>query len=227
MLTVPGLCWLCGMPLALSRWGLCSSCTRAIAMPGIVCPCCALPAASAALPCGRCLRKLPAWHAMVAVSDYRPPLSGLVHQFKFSRRPEMAAALARLLLLKVVYTRAAGPLPRPDMIISVPLYRRRAWRRGYNQSDLLCRALARWLRCRYSPSAMVRVRPTAIQHHLSARLRKRNLKNAFRLELPVQGLHMVIVDDVVTTGSTVAEISQLLKRNGAASVQVWCLCRTL
>ena len=57
--------------------------------------------------------------------------------------------------------------------------------------------------------------------------RKRNLKNAFRLELPVQGRHMVIVDDVVTTGSTVAEIAQLLLRNGAATVQVWCLCRTL
>lgn len=54
----------------------------------------------------------------------------------------------------------------------------------------------------------------------SARLRKRNLKNAFRLELPVQGLHMVIVDDVVTTGSTVAEIAQLLLRNGAATVRM-------
>jgi ComF family protein len=64
--------------------------------------------------------------------------------------------------------------------------------------------------CRYEQSAIIRIRATSIQHHLSARLRKRNLKNAFRLELPVQGLHMVIVDDVVTTGSTVAEISRLL-----------------
>ncbi|MFR3707420.1 MAG: phosphoribosyltransferase family protein, partial [Enterobacter hormaechei] len=57
--------------------------------------------------------------------------------------------------------------------------------------------------------------------------RKRNLKNAFRLELPVNGLHIAIVDDVVTTGSTVAELSRLLLQSGAASVQVWCLCRTL
>ncbi len=75
--------------------------------------------------------------------------------------------------------------------------------------------------------AVTPTRATATQHFLSARLRKRNLKNAFRLELPVQGRHMVIVDDVVTTGSTVAEIAQLLLRNGAATVQVWCLCRTL
>ena len=59
------------------------------------------------------------------------------------------------------------------------------------------------------------------------RLRKHNLKNAFQLELSIRGRHMVIVDDVVTTGSTVAEISRLLLRNGEASVQVWCLCRTL
>ncbi|HHC1831278.1 TPA: phosphoribosyltransferase family protein [Klebsiella pneumoniae] len=57
--------------------------------------------------------------------------------------------------------------------------------------------------------------------------RRQNLKNAFQLEFAVQGLHIALVDDVVTTGSTVAEISRLLLRNGAATVQVWCLCRTL
>lgn len=177
------------------------------------------------------LRQMPAkpppWQRLVAVSDYALPLSMLVHQFKFVRRPEMANALARLLVLAVINARRTTQWQKPDMLISVPLYRHRQWRRGYNQSDLLCRALAHWLCCRYEPSAIVRIRATSIQHHLSARLRKRNLKNAFRLELPVQGLHMVIVDDVVTTGSTVAEISRLLLRNGAASVQVWCLCRTL
>ncbi|MFC6123951.1 DNA utilization protein GntX [Phytobacter sp. SCO41] len=227
MLTAPGLCWLCRMPLAVAHWGLCSCCTRAVVAPLSVCPACGLPARSRILPCGRCLQKPPPWQHLVAVSDYALPLSMLVHQFKFVRRPEMANALARLLVLAVINARRTTQWQKPDMLISVPLYRHRQWRRGYNQSDLLCRALAHWLCCRYEPGAIVRIRATSIQHHLSARLRKRNLKNAFRLELPVQGLHMVIVDDVVTTGSTVAEISRLLLRNGAASVQVWCLCRTL
>jgi len=139
----------------------------------------------------------------------------------------MASALSRLLLLEVLQARRVSALPLPDRIVSVPLWQRRHWRRGFNQSDLLCRPLARWLGCDWDRQAITRVRATATQHYLSARLRKRNLKNAFRLELPVQGLHMVIVDDVVTTGSTVAEIAQLLLRNGAATVQVWCLCRTL
>ncbi|GJL40833.1 DNA utilization protein GntX [Enterobacter asburiae] len=163
----------------------------------------------------------------MAVDDYVPPLSGLVHALKFSGQSALAQPLARLLLLAVLQARRHRALAKVDMVVNVPLYRRRHWRRGYNQSDLICRPLARWLGCRYEAGALTRVHATAIQHQLSARLRKRNLKNAFRLELPVNGLHIAIVDDVVTTGSTVAELSRLLLRSGAASVQVWCLCRTL
>ncbi|MCL5220013.1 DNA utilization protein GntX, partial [Escherichia coli] len=169
----------------------------------------------------------PPWQRLVTVADYAPPLSPLIHQLKFSRRSEIASALARLLLLEVLHARRTTGLQLPDRIISVPLWQRRHWRRGFNQSDLLCQPLSRLLHCRWDSEAVTRTRATATQHFLSARLRKRNLKNAFRLELPVQGRHMVIVDDVVTTGSTVAEIAQLLLRNGAATVQVWCLCRTL
>ena len=227
ILTVPGLCWLCRMPLALGHWGICSVCSRATRTDKTLCPQCGLPATHSHLPCGRCLQKPPPWQRLVTVADYAPPLSPLIHQLKFSRRSEIASALSRLLLLEVLHARRTTGLQLPDRIISVPLWQRRHWRRGFNQSDLLCQPLSRWLHCRWDSEAVTRTRATATQHFLSARLRKRNLKNAFRLELPVQGRHMVIVDDVVTTGSTVAEIAQLLLRNGAATVQVWCLCRTL
>lgn len=171
--------------------------------------------------------KAPPWCAPVAVDDYVAPLSGLIHALKFAGQSVLARPLARLLLLAVLQARRTRGLPNIDMVVNVPLYRRRHWRRGYNQSDLLCRPLARWLGCRYDARALKRVHNTAIQHQLTARLRKRNLKNAFRLEFPVKGLHIAIVDDVVTTGSTVAELSRLLLQSGAASVQVWCLCRTL
>ncbi|WLI77968.1 DNA utilization protein GntX [Kosakonia sp. H02] len=227
MLTVPGLCWLCLMPLMLSHWGVCSGCTRAMQLREKVCPLCGLPAARDDIQCGRCLRKAPPWQRLVAVSRYAPPLSSLVHQFKFRPYPEIAPALARLLLLAVLNARRINPQPPPDMILSVPLHARRQWRRGFNQSDLLCQFLAHWLQRPYPRAALRRLRATPVQHHLSARLRKRNVKNAFRLELPVAGLHIAVVDDVVTTGSTVAEITRLLLRSGAATVQVWCLCRTL
>ncbi|HDG1676324.1 TPA: DNA utilization protein GntX [Kluyvera ascorbata] len=224
MLTVHGSCWLCKMPLALPAWGICSRCTGAVTLRICLCPQCGLPSADSNVPCGRCLQKPPPWQRLVAINDYQPPLSSLIHHFKFSGQPELAPALARLLLLAV---RQNATRSMPQQLISVPLWQRRHWRRGYNQSELLCQALAKWLPCEFNSRALTRTRPTATQHQLSARLRKQNLKNAFQLELPVQGRHMVVVDDVVTTGSTVAEISRLLLRNGAASVQVWCLCRTL
>ena len=227
MLTVPGLCWLCRMPLALSTWGVCSVCTRSLASSITTCPQCGLPAYSPQFPCGRCLKKPPPWSALVAVDDYVPPLSRLIHALKFSGQSALARPLARLLLLAVLQARRTRALPKVDMVVNVPLYQRRHWRRGYNQSDLLCRPLARWLGCQYPVAALTRRHATAIQHQLNARLRKGNLKNAFHLEFAVKGLHIAIVDDVVTTGSTVAELSRLLLQSGAASVQVWCLCRTL
>ncbi|MFP2469113.1 DNA utilization protein GntX [Pseudescherichia vulneris] len=223
MLTAHGLCWLCKMPLALAHWGICSRCTRALRTDVMRCPQCGLPAGSDTFPCGRCLQKAPPWHRLVTVNDYAAPLSTLVQNMKFSGKPELALALSRLVVLRLKNT----PWPKPDMLIAVPLWQRRHWRRGYNQADVLCRPLARWLGVRYQPEAMRRIRPTATQHQLSARRRKQNLKNAFRLEIAVTGLHIALVDDVVTTGSTVAELSRLLLQNGAASVQVWCLCRTL
>ncbi|MED5830286.1 DNA utilization protein GntX, partial [Enterobacter hormaechei] len=86
---------------------------------------------------------------LVTVADYAPPLSPLIHQLKFSRRCEIASALSRLLLLEVLHARRATGLQLPDRIISVPLWQRRHWRRGFSQSDLLCQPLSRWLHCRW------------------------------------------------------------------------------
>lgn len=225
MLTIGGLCWLCEMPLHLSRHGLCACCLRHLVMPP-VCPRCGLPA-TPDLPCGRCLRRPPPWQSLLAVTDFAPPLSTLVHRLKFSGAPELAPVLARLLLLRWLAARREGRMVRPDRLISVPLHRRRQWRRGYNQSDLLARPLAHWLGCDWQPDTLMRCRVTPSQRELTAVRRRRNLRGAFRCTQDLAGLHVALVDDVVTTGSTVAEICGLLNRAGVASIQIWCLCRTL
>lgn len=174
---------------------------------------------------------LPAKTAAVAAAGHRQRLCSAVER---AYPPAQVFATQRNSLRSFAFAVAGGTTgPTCQRSSSAGQARQRtalaatALAQGFNQSELLCRPLARWLGCDWDSRTISRVRATATQHHLSARLRKRNLKNAFRLELPVQGLHMVIVDDVVTTGSTVAEIAQLLLRNGAATVQVWCLCRTL
>ncbi len=125
MLTVPGLCWLCQMPLALSGWGVCSVCTRSLQWRIGICPQCGLPATNPSLPCGRCLKKSPPWSALVAVDDYVPPLNRLIHALKFSGQSSLAQPLARLLLLAVLQARRHRALPKIDMVVNVPLYRRR------------------------------------------------------------------------------------------------------
>lgn len=225
MLSIPALCWLCRLPLRIARHGLCSRCAQQIPALPAICPCCALPASGTGL-CGRCLHRPPPWHSLTCVSDYLPPLSDWVIQLKFSRATALRVMLARLLLLKLLNSRRENLLPRIDLVLSVPLHRRRAWQRGYNQAELLAKPLARWLGCEYR-AGVRRRRRGLVQHVLRASARKKNLRGAFSLEIPVCGRHILLIDDVVTTGSTVAEISRILLAQGAASVHIGCLCRTL
>ena len=225
MLSIPALCWLCRLPLRIARHGLCSRCAQQIPALPAICPCCALPASGTGL-CGRCLHRPPPWHSLTCVSDYLPPLSDWVIQLKFSRATALRVMLARLLLLKLLNSRRDNLLPRIDLVLSVPLHRRRAWQRGYNQAELLAKPLARWLGCEYR-AGVRRRRRGLVQHMLRASARKKNLRGAFSLEIPVCGRHILLIDDVVTTGSTVAEISRILLAQGAASVHIGCLCRTL
>jgi predicted amidophosphoribosyltransferase len=173
------LCWLCKMPLALSAWGVCSVCTRSLERRITTCPQCGLPP-NRYLPCGRCLKKPPPWSALVAVDDYVPPLSRLIHALKFSGQSSLAHPLPACYCWRFyrrgeprpAENRYGGQCPSPSPLA--------AWLQPERPA---LPPLARWLGCRYTASALTRVHATAVQHQLNARLRKRNLKNAFRLEL--------------------------------------------
>lgn len=226
-ITIHSLCWLCQQPLHLARHGVCSVCVKGLPLTPPCCPRCGLPSTSQIFDCGRCLNKPPPWDAMIYATDYLPPLSGLVMRLKFSRQPELAATLARLLLLRWLGRFRDGCLVRPDVVLCVPLHRRRYFSRGYNQSELLAKPLAHWLSCQFRPQALRRIRSTPPQLRLSEAARKMNLRKAFRCEENLRGKHVALLDDVVTTGSTLREICKLLRNQGVASIQVWCICRTL
>lgn len=227
MLSIPAGCWLCSMPLFFARHGLCSVCLRQLLVLQTSCPRCGLPLHVRMRECGRCLRRPPPWQRLIAVSAWQPPLSQLVNRLKFYRDTALAVMLARLLLLRWLQQRRESGLRRPDLLLTVPLHHYRAWQRGYNQLEDIAHRLAFWVPCRYLPYAITRTRAAKIQHRLGALARRKNLRGAFRLETDVRGYHITLLDDVVTTGSTAAEISRILLDNGAASVEIWCLCRTL
>lgn len=227
MLAIHSRCWLCRQPLRVAQQGICSYCLRQLPRLPPCCPCCGLPSGDNRWACGRCVQKPPPWQALIFAGDYISPYRQLITRFKYQQVPELAPALARLLLLRWLQAHREQHLNKPDVILAVPLQNQRCWRRGYNQSDLLARPLAHWLRCDYRPAALRRVRATAPQRQLTARQRRRNLRAAFRCDENVAGKHIALLDDVVTTGSTVREIATLLKAQGIASLQIWCICRTL
>jgi ComF family protein len=107
----------------------------------------------------------------------------------------------------------------------VPLHPGRLRERGFNQSHLLARHLAATLKIHYADKLLVRHRATQTQSQLDARQRHRNVRKAFQLTQDLGDQHIVLIDDVVTTGATVNEISRLLKSQGAAHVEVWCIAR--
>lgn len=227
MLSMPAACWLCQMPLRLARHGICCVCLRSLLQVPSACPRCGLESGDPIHSCGRCLLRPPPWQQLIAVTPWQPPLKTLVNRLKFYRATALSVMLARLILLRWLAEYRRGGRDRPDVLVRVPLHARRAWQRGYNQLDDIARWLAHWTRCRYECRGLTRIRRGKVQHHLSAVARRKNLRGAFRVETDVRGRHIALLDDVVTTGSTVAEISRMLLAAGAASVQIWCLCRTL
>lgn len=229
MLTIGANCWLCQQPLYHYHHGICSYCQRHLPALPRCCPRCGLPASDDTQPCGRCLSHPPPWQALIFVNDYQPPFTTLLKQFKFQGCPELGRVLARQILLRWLKTHRSFPerITKPDMLLTVPLHRDQRWRRGFNQTELLAQPLAHWLGCGYQSQALHRVRPTPLQQHLSAPARRNNLKRAFACKADLTGLKVALLDDVVTTGSTVTEISHMLLAQGAQQIQVWCLCRTL
>lgn len=130
----------------------------------------------------------------------------------------MARPLAELL--------AAGPLtlaPPPELVVPVPLHPGRERSRGYSQSALLGAALGHLFGVRHEPRALLRTRPTAPQVGLTAAARRENVRGAFRCPRPelVRGRTVWLVDDVITTGATVAEAARTLRLAGAR--QVWAV----
>ncbi len=212
-------CLLCGDATDAPA-GLCPPCLADLPRIAHPCPRCGEAlAAPSALPCGRCQRKPPPFDELVAACAWRPPVSGFVGALKFREQLPAARLLGHLL------ADAVADRPRPEVLLSVPLHPRRLRTRGYNQAQEIARFVARRLALPLRPTLLRRIRPTPPQQGLDARDRRRNLRNAFTLAGPLPFRHVALIDDVVTTGSTVGEITRLLKRAGAERVVVWAAAR--
>jgi ComF family protein len=186
--------------------------------------------ASEQSPCAQCLLEEPAYDATIVASDYLPPIDQLVLALKFGHRLAHAPLFARLLRDALLHTTQTQPPPMPTLLLPVPLSRLRLRERGFNQALEIARPLAQALGVPLQANLLLRVRDTPAQSLLSNEQRADNLQQAFALtptaHEAIIGQHIGLVDDVMTTGSTLNELAATLKRYGAVRVSNWVFART-
>jgi ComF family protein len=221
--------WLASPCAVCHAWDgsrLCRDCVARFVSPVPRCERCAIEVPAGVAVCGACLREPPSYDRSIAAVDYDHPWDALISAFKFHGALDLAAALAQRL---VVAVDAAGGA-RPELVLPVPLGPARLEERGYNQAWELARRVARTLGCRSDARLLLRIKDTAQQLALPRAQRAANVRGAFLVEPrrtgELRGRDVALVDDVLTTGATAAEIASVLKQAGAARVRVWVVART-
>lgn len=171
------------------------------------------PGGVTARGCAFCVDKRPRWHRITRLGYYGPPLDEAIKTMKFAGDWARAGWFGRRLAQALDEVGGERLLVCP-----VPMHRFRQWRRGFNQAELIAQALAAARRWELLP-LLKRVRHTRPQSTLPASARPRNVVRAFRaLPVDLTGHDLLLIDDVKTTGSTLAQCARLLKRRGARTI---------
>lgn len=215
-------CIACGGKGNASR-DLCAACRDALKFNVQCCARCAIPVSvgDAAL-CGACLRLPPRYQSSYCAFEYGYPIAELVRKLKYGHSLSHAQVLGSLL---ADHIQRQHRNEWPQRVIPVPLSIERFRERGFNQAIELGRVLEKQLGIPMNTQLLRRVRHTVEQAGLSRRERKKNLRNAFAVSAKQIPDHVAIVDDVVTTGSTINEIARTLKRAGVQKIEVWAVAR--
>ncbi len=207
---------------------LCNACEIELPWLTDCCQVCALPLPMSGLICGQCQRSPPAFTQVTAPWTYGFPVDSLISRFKHQGKWPLGHLLANLLGQCLQDRFQNARLSRPDCLLPVPMAAKRLRQRGYNQAAMLARWLSQDLDLALDEQWLLRPHDTIAQQQLDAKQRQRNLLKAFALApgTQVQGLHLALVDDVLTTGATAHSLARLLMQAGARQVDVYCLART-
>ena len=224
---LPAQCALCGIGCPEV---LCSPCrAQYLGQRRPRCRQCANPLADieVAQLCGRCLHQKPAYDATITAFDYAAPVDQLLLQLKFGARLALAPLFAQLLHVAI---QQQSDWLAPQLLCPVPLGPARLAERGYNQALEIARPLARLLDLPLQPRLALRVRETQAQSGVAPQERRANLAHAFAIAPEhaalLQGCHVGIVDDVMSSGHTVNALAAACKSAGAAKVSILVVART-
>ncbi len=223
-LALPQRCALCVADAGAAL--LCTACTAQLPRVTAACPTCALPAADGGT-CGACLAHPPPWSRAIAAFAYAFPADRLLIEFKYGGRLALADWAGTSLAAAVRTSLAARqPDAQPDRVVALPLSPVRQRERGFNQAREIAARVATAVALPLS-APLVRTGGAVPQAALAWKERATNVRGAFAVEGDVRGARIALVDDVLTTGATLAEATRTLRRAGAADVECWVVARTL
>ncbi len=226
-LLYPGACHVCNVPLPPDAGPFCAECHNALTVdPQGQCPRCAGtvgPFAQVAEGCRHCRDTCFPFDRVIRLGPYEGRLREIILRMKHSSGEPLAELVGETWAeCSDAQLRSLGA----DLIVPVPLHWLRRWRRGYNQSEALARPLATRLGLSCEPGCLRRVRNTPLQPSQSAAARRDNVRGAFVARgRALTGRKVLLVDDVLTTGSTAGEAARALRRAGARAVVVAVLAR--
>lgn len=206
---------------------ICDSCKTMLPATSDQCFQCGLPlnavdTTTNTIRCGQCLKSPPAFDLCISPYHYALPINQFITQLKFRHQLHYARILADLLIAKI--DQHSEKLP--ECIIPVPLHSNRLRQRGFNQAIEIARPIAKNYAIKLNTHSCSRIVSTPPQMEQDKKTRQKNIRNAFNVSAEFNDKDIAIVDDVMTTGHTLNELSRVLRAHGAKRIQVWVVARS-
>ncbi len=209
-------CLLCGA--CSGRENICGDCLSSLPyLPESRCRICANPCVGDL--CGSCLARKPLFSRTLAIFSYEFPVDALIQSLKYRGNLALASTFANMLV------HASENFPKPDLFMPVPMHPARLRERGFNQAQEMARIVSR--KTGIAMIECAKIRDTPSQTSLPWKEREKNVRNSFMLGRKLDGQHVAIVDDVLTTGSTMNELSKILLEKGAGETSAWVVARSV
>ncbi len=198
---------------------ICEACSNSLPWTQASCPQCALPSVHGEI-CGNCIASPPDFDYSSALFSYAYPINLMLQRYKYGQALHIAQTFADLMIQRF-------NLSQHSVIIPMPLHKSRLQERGFNQALEIARIISRHSGLELNMSACKRIKPSPPQASLSLKDRVKNMKNAFECSQKFDGLNVVLLDDVMTTGATLNSLAKTVKQAGANQVSCIVVARTL
>ncbi len=222
----PEICHNCNTPTSPDDRGLCKKCRHGLKLVLNPCEICGeelIEITPTTSICGRCQKEKRYYDKVIAPFHFCPPLDGMIHKMKISRKISNCTLIADLIFEQIMLRQ----VEIPDCLIPAPTNPAKLRKRGFNQAAEIAKQLGKRLKITMRNDLIIKKSNTQRQSQLQYNQRQSNLKNAFILNKPIPYEHIAIIDDVVTTTATANELAKIAKQNDIKKVQVWACARSI